>query len=86
MSVSLTVNGQTFQYPEAFNVNWGPSATNWAIAMTSGVIQTSGGAMLGAFRPQKGTSNPTSPTEGDLFYRTDTHKLQYYNGTTWTVL
>jgi hypothetical protein len=30
-----------------------------------------------------GTSFPASPVEKQLFYRTDLHKLYYYNGTTW---
>jgi len=30
-----------------------------------------------------GTSFPASPSEGDLFYRTDQHKWYIFNGTTW---
>lgn len=30
-----------------------------------------------------GTSNPSSPVEKQLFYRTDLHKLYIYNGTSW---
>jgi hypothetical protein len=30
-----------------------------------------------------GTSFPTSPVEKQLFYRTDLHKLYYYNGVNW---
>lgn len=35
---------------------------------------------------ESGTSFPGSPTEKDLFYRTDEHKWYVYNGTTWTDL
>jgi len=31
-----------------------------------------------------GTSFPASPSEGDLFYRTDLHKWYLYNGSGWT--
>jgi len=33
-----------------------------------------------------GTSFPSSPSEGDLFYRTDQHKWYLYNGVGWTNL
>jgi len=33
-----------------------------------------------------GTSFPASPSEGDLFYRTDEHKWYIYNGTAWSLL
>ena len=33
-----------------------------------------------------GTSFPGSPSEGDLFYRTDEHLWYIYNGTTWKKL
>jgi len=35
---------------------------------------------------EAGTSFPGSPTEKDLFYRTDLHKWYVYNGTTWVGL
>ena len=39
------------------------------------------------YRPMsKGTSFPASPAEGDLFYRTDEHKVYVYNGSAWIVL
>jgi hypothetical protein len=33
-----------------------------------------------------GTSFPLTPTEGQMFYRTDTHKQYQYNGSTWVDL
>jgi hypothetical protein len=33
-----------------------------------------------------GMSNPGSPSEMDLFYRTDEHKWYFYNGTVWTAM
>lgn len=43
MSVSLNVNGSTFNYPQTGDQNWGPDATNWAIAVTNGMLQKAGG-------------------------------------------
>lgn len=34
MSVPLTYNGITYQYPNSGNENWGQDATNWAVATT----------------------------------------------------
>jgi len=33
-----------------------------------------------------GTSFPASPSEGDLFYRTDEHKWYLYNGSSWKAM
>jgi len=35
---------------------------------------------------EKGTSFPSSPSEGDLYYRTDQHKWYIFNGTSWEKL
>ena len=43
MSVALTVNGQSFDYPEKGDQNWGPDGTEWAIAITNGMLQKAGG-------------------------------------------
>jgi hypothetical protein len=46
MSIPLNINGQTFQYPEVNDVSWGPDATDWAVAVTSGMLQKSGGLFI----------------------------------------
>lgn len=43
MSIALTVNGVTFDYPKAGDQNWGPEASDWAVAITSGMLQKAGG-------------------------------------------
>lgn len=43
MSVQLTINGQTFEYPEQGDNNWGPDATEWAQSVTIGMLQKAGG-------------------------------------------
>lgn len=44
MAIPLTINGVTFQYPTQFDVNWGPTLTNWSSAVTSGMLQKAGGS------------------------------------------
>lgn len=43
MTVVLTINGTDFFYPEQGDIGWGPDATDWAVAVTSGMLQKSGG-------------------------------------------
>lgn len=43
MSIPLTINGVTYTYPETDDQRWGPDSTNWAAAVTSGMLQKSGG-------------------------------------------
>lgn len=43
MSINLTVNGQTYAYPEQSDTNWGSAATDWAQAVTVGMLQKAGG-------------------------------------------
>lgn len=44
MSVPLTINGVTFSYPQQFDLNWGPTLTNWSTAVTNGMLQKAGGS------------------------------------------
>lgn len=43
MSIALTVNGVVYDYPEVGDTDWGPDATDWAAAVTSGMLQKAGG-------------------------------------------
>lgn len=43
MTLPLVINGQTYDYPETGDVEWGPDATEWAAAVTSGMLQKAGG-------------------------------------------
>ena len=43
MSVNLTVNGNTYAYPTKGNRGWGVPATEWAQAVTNGMLQKAGG-------------------------------------------
>lgn len=43
MAISLTINGQTFDYPVQGDQDWGSNATDWAQAVTVGMLQKAGG-------------------------------------------
>ena len=43
MSISLTVNGTTYTYPERGDTNWGNDATDWASAVSTSTLQKTGG-------------------------------------------
>lgn len=43
MTVILNVNNTDYFYPEQGDINWGVEATDWAVAVTSGMLQKSGG-------------------------------------------
>jgi microcystin-dependent protein len=43
MSVPLTINGVTFQYPQEFDKHWGPTLTNWSTAVTNALVPITGG-------------------------------------------
>lgn len=43
MTIALVINGITFNYPEEDDEDWGPEATDWAAAVTSGMLQKAGG-------------------------------------------
>lgn len=56
MSVPLVINGVTFQYPQQFDKNWGPTLTNWSTAVTNGMLQKGGGVFTLTAETDFGTS------------------------------
>lgn len=46
MSVILNINGNDYFYPETGDLNWGADATDWAQAVTTGMLQKAGGLFL----------------------------------------
>jgi hypothetical protein len=46
MPILLNVNGTDYFYPEQNDVDWGPDATDWAAAVTSGMLQKAGGLFI----------------------------------------
>ncbi len=43
MSIPLNVNGVVFEYPELDDEDWGVDSTDWAAAVTNGMLQKAGG-------------------------------------------
>jgi hypothetical protein len=43
MAITLTVNGTGYTYPETGDISWGAGATNWASAVTTGMLSKAGG-------------------------------------------
>lgn len=68
-----------------------PSSTNWRLFFKSDglYIIDDTGAVTGPFVTAgssgiaSGTSNPGSPSSGDMFFRTDMGLVIYYDGTRW---
>lgn len=50
---------------------------------TGDIVRCTDGAGTLGFIGTRGTSFPSSPVEGDLFYRSDLDCLFFYDGTTW---
>ena len=46
MTVNLVVNGSTFTYPQTNDTDWGNQATQWATAVTAGLLPKLGGTFL----------------------------------------
>jgi hypothetical protein len=46
MAVTLNVNGNYYYYPEQGDLNWGTDATDWAVAVTGGMLQKAGGSFI----------------------------------------
>jgi hypothetical protein len=44
MAVSLVINGVSFSFPQTGEDDWGDDVTNWATAVSSGLLQKSGGS------------------------------------------
>jgi microcystin-dependent protein len=62
MPIPLTVVNKTFDYPLTDDENWGPAASDWAIAVTDGMLQKTGGTFSllsdANFGPTNGLISP----------------------------
>ncbi len=56
MSQNLVINGVTYQYPETNDTDWGDQATQWAVAVTQGMLQKAGGTFTLTSELDFGTS------------------------------
>lgn len=46
MTIPLTINGVSYDYPESGDEEWGNNATDWAEAVTGGMLQKAGGSFF----------------------------------------
>jgi hypothetical protein len=46
MSTTLTVTGNNYDFPQTGDENWGDEVTDWATAVTNGMLQKSGGSFF----------------------------------------
>jgi len=42
--ITLTINGNNYQFPEPNDIEWGQNVTDWASAITNGMLQKAGGS------------------------------------------
>lgn len=89
MTINLTVNGNTYAYPEPGDSNWGTAATDWANAITNGTLQKGGGTftLLGDvnFGPTFGlisnyfTTTSSNPAVGGDFRLANADTINWRN-------
>lgn len=46
MAIPLNINGTDYFYPVTDDTGWGPDATDWAVAVTQGMLQKAGGLFM----------------------------------------
>src|ERR1017187_9239659 len=79
MSVPLTINGVTFQYPQQFDKNWGPTLTNWSIAVTNALKPLTGGFLTLPY-PSTGINFANATSTGFLPLTVNSSNPLTFNG------
>lgn len=67
MAISLIINGVSYAYPQTGNENWGDPATNWALAVSTGLLQKAGGSFTITSEVDFGTNFGLK----SLYYKTE---------------
>src|SRR5664280_2885165 len=82
MSVPLTVGGVTFQYPQRFHRNWGPTLTGWSTAVTNvlAAFPSTGVLTLSPY-PTATINLPNATNTGYLALTTNASNQLTFNGT-----
>jgi hypothetical protein len=88
-AVTPATSSRIYTVPDAgaaanFVLTEGANTINGAITLGSN-IDVNKKQLLNAVM-HTGTSEPGTPAEGQLFYRTDTHQAEIFNGTSWVLL
>lgn len=89
MSVSLTINGNVYSFPQDLEEDWGTNVTNWASAVTNGMLQKAGGSFtltaevdLGAnhsFKAVYFKSRTTNPAAAGFIRLAKTDSISWRN-------
>lgn len=89
MSQNLVVNGVTYAFPDVGDQNWGQDVTDWATAVTGGMLQKAGGSFtltaevdLGATYGVKSaylTSRTTNPAAAGVVRLAKTDSVSWRN-------
>lgn len=73
-----------FQRTTAGALSWGAGGgSSLDLSLSRTAANVLGLAADDSFKITGGTSDPGSPTEGQIFYRTDLNSLAYYDGSSW---
>lgn len=80
MSVPLTINGVTFQYPVQGDTNWGPVLTNWSTAVTSALVPLTGGFLTLSPNPSNGIRFANAANTGFLTLTVNGTNQLTFNG------
>lgn len=92
--VAAMVNGDSEQRIMVFpggRIDWGSGSSGQDVGLyrsAAGVLTLDEGnsGTFGSFRIKGSTADPSSPSAGQIFYRTDTAELKVYDGSGWAVL
>jgi hypothetical protein len=80
MSVPLTVGGVTFNYPQQFDRNWGPTLTGWSTAVTNALSPLAGGFLTLAPFPSTGINFANATNTGFLGLTVNGSNQLTFNG------
>ena len=80
MSIPLTVNGVTIQFPSQFDKNWAAPVDNWAIAVTNALKPLTGGFLTLSPNPSSGISFANATNTGFLALTVNGSNQLTFNG------
>ena len=80
MSVPLTINGVTYQYPQTGDTNWGPVLTAWSTAVTNALKPLTGGVLTLKPFPNTGVNFANASNTGFLSLTVNGSNQLTFNG------
>jgi len=80
MSVPLTINGVTFNYPQEFDTHWGPTLTAWSTAVTNALKPLTGGFLTLSPYPSTGINFANATNTGFIALTINGSNQLTFNG------